>query len=329
MSVPSAPLASGYSMPLVGFGIWKVPQDTTASTVYSAIKSGYRLFDGAYDYQNEAQLGEGVRKAIADGLVKREDIFITTKLWNNFHSREHALEFAKKQNETIGLGYIDLYLIHFPVAQEYIDPAVLQYPAWWSDNEQKTVTPRAKVPIHETWTALESLVKTDANPNGFIRSIGISNFSTQLIYDLLAYAKIPPSVLQIEHHPYLTQPGLVAMAKENNIAITAYSTFGPSSFLELKNARAVDTPLLFDNEIVKSIAAKHGKTAGQVLLRWCTQRGIAVIPKSNNEERLKQNLEVCGFDLTKEDIEAISGLDKGLRFNDPGFYLDVPLRIFS
>ena len=138
-------LASGKEMPLVGFGLWKVPKDTAADTVYNvssyipfmkkiktntpqAIKAGYRLFDGAYDYQNEKEAGEGIQRAIADGLVTRAEVFITTKLWNNYHRREHAIDMAKKQNDAWGLGYIDLFLMHFPCALKYIDPAVRQYP---------------------------------------------------------------------------------------------------------------------------------------------------------------------------------------------------------
>jgi D-xylose reductase len=128
MSKDTVKLASGKLMPLVGFGLWKVPKDTAADTVYNAIKSGYRLFDGAYDYQNEKEAGEGIKRAISEGIVKREDIFITTKLWNNYHSKEHALPMIKKQNEAWGLGYIDLLLIHFPCALEYVHPETKKYP---------------------------------------------------------------------------------------------------------------------------------------------------------------------------------------------------------
>ena len=196
------------------------------------------------------------------------------------------------------------------------------------DAEHKTIE-TAKVPIRETWEALEEAV--DA---GFARSIGISNAQAQTIYDIQTYAHHPISSLQVEHHPYLVQPELVELAQENNFVITAYSSFGPQSFLELPpafRARAKDVPLLFDVDVVKNAAARVGKTPAQVLLRWATQRNIAVIPKSNNVDRLKQNLEVgaASFDLTKEEIDGISRLDKGLRFNDPGFYLHKPLRIFA
>lgn len=152
---------------------------------------------------------------------------------------------------------------------------------------------------------------------GLARSIGISNFNGQLILDLLRYAKIVPATLQIEHHPYLTQEGLVKLARDHGIAVTAYSSFGPQSFLELDMQRAKDTPLLFDNPTIKSIAEKKGKTPAQVLLRWATQRGIAVIPKSNNQGRLAQNLDVTAWELEQGELDEISGLDKGLRFNDP------------
>ncbi|KAF2163570.1 hypothetical protein M409DRAFT_26180 [Zasmidium cellare ATCC 36951] len=319
-------LASGHSMPLVGFGLWKVPAESAADTVYNAIKVGYRLFDGAHDYANEKEAGQGINRAIDEGLVKREDIFVTTKLWNNFHRKEHALQMAKAQNDAWGLGYIDLYLIHFPVALKYVDPKDIRYPGWWLDKDHKEIE-LDKVPTQESWQALEEVV--DA---GIAKSIGISNAQAQLLYDISTYARHPISSLQIEHHPYLVQPELIELAKDLSIIVTAYSSFGPQSFLELPPAfreRAKDTPLLWDVEPVKKATERTGKTPAQVLLRWATQRDIAVIPKSNNVNRLQQNLEVSDFDLTKEEIEAIAKLDKGLRFNDPGFYLHKPLRIFA
>ncbi|KAI5921566.1 NAD(P)H-dependent D-xylose reductase [Camillea tinctor] len=310
-------------MPLVGFGIWKVPRETCADQVYNAIKLGYRHIDGAWDYTNSAEAGKGVQRAIAEGIVKREELFIVSKLWNNYHKREHAFEMAKLENEAWGVGYLDLFLIHFPIAQEFIPFDKLRWPCFWSDKEQTKVTPLAKVPIAETWKALEDMVQTKENPDGFVKSIGVSNFHPQLLYDLLSYARIQPSVLQIEHHPYLTQPVLIKMAQENNIAVTGYSTFGPQSFIEMNHAGALKAKPLFEVDAVTSIAAKHGKSPGQVLLRWCTQRNIIVIPKSNSVERLKQNLESSTFDLTKEEIEQISALNLGLRFNIP------PINIFA
>lgn len=154
----------------------------------------------------------------------------------------------------------------------------------------------------------------------------MANFNAALLYDVLRYARIPPAVNQIEHHPYLVQPGLIQMCQENGITVTAYSSFGPQSFLELKNKRALNVGPLFQNEAVAGIAQKHGKTPAQVLLRWATQRGIIVIPKSNSQERLAQNLDSTDFDLAADEIESISSLDKGLRFNDPA---DFGIRIFA
>jgi len=186
---------------------------------------------------------------------------------------------------------------------------------------------RADVSTQETWQALEEIVDS-----GIAKSIGISNAQAQTIYDITTYAKHPISSLQIEHHPYLVQPDLIELAKEQKIVVTAYSSFGPQSFLELPEAfrkRTNNLSSLFDAEPVKKAAERLNKTPAQVLLRWATQRNIAVIPKSNNVNRLKQNLEVTDFELKKEETEAISALDKGLRFNDPGFYLHKPLRIFA
>lgn len=194
------------------------------------------------------------------------------------------------------------------------------------DKEQSTIE-LVPVPLQETWQALEEMV--DA---GIVKSIGISNAQAQTLYDIQRYAKHPISALQIEHHPYLVQPELIRMAQTENIAITAYSSFGPQSFLEMLPSfreRAKDISLLFDVEPVKSAADRTGKTPAQVLLRWATQRNVAVMPKSNNHGRLQQNLECTEFDLTDEELEAISRLDRGLRFNDPGFYLHRPLHIFA
>ncbi|KAK9457916.1 NADP-dependent oxidoreductase domain-containing protein [Dipodascopsis uninucleata] len=310
---------SGQKMPITGFGLWKVPQESCADTVYNAIKAGYRLFDGAQDYGNEKEAGEGVRRAIADGLVKREDLFITSKIWNTFHSPDHVLQMTKKSLDDWGLDYFDLWLIHFPIAQKYVDPKERYPPGLLYDVEKGTME-FEDVPISVTWAEMEKAVA-----KGYAKNIGISNFAGALIIDLLRYAKIPPAVLQIEHHPYLTQPQLVALAKQRGIAITAYSSFGPQSFLEMNHPLAIKTGLLLTSDLITGLASAHGKTPAQVLLRWATQRGIAVIPKSNHPSRLSENLSHTDFDLTESDIEKISSLDVGMRFNDPA---DWPGKIY-
>ncbi|EED16817.1 D-xylose reductase (Xyl1), putative [Talaromyces stipitatus ATCC 10500] len=318
MSSPTVKLNSGYDMPLVGFGLWKVNNDTCADQVYAAIKAGYRLFDGACDYGNEKEVGQGIARAIKDGLVKREELFIVSKLWNTFHDGDKVEPIARKQLDDLGLDYFDLYLIHFPVALKWVDPAE-RYPPGWTAPDGKVEF--SKATIQETWQAMESLVDKKLS-----RSIGISNFSVQLIMDLLRHARIRPATLQIEHHPYLQQKELIKYVQSEGIVITAYSSFGPLSFIELDMSSAHNTPKLFDHDVIKSTSQKHGKTPAQILLRWATQRNIAVIPKSNDPTRLSQNLDVTGWSLEQSDIDAINGLDLGLRFNDPlnyGIYIPI------
>ncbi|PYH44821.1 aldo/keto reductase [Aspergillus saccharolyticus JOP 1030-1] len=318
MTTPTVKLNSGYDMPLVGFGLWKVNNDTCADQVYEAIKQGYRLFDGACDYGNETEAGQGVARAISEGIVKREELFIVSKLWNSFHDPERVEPIARKQLADWGVDYFDLYIVHFPIALKYVDPSVRYPPSWTSENGKLEFS---NTPIQATWQAMEALV--DA---GLARSIGISNFSAQLVMDLLRYARVRPATLQIEHHPYLTQERLVEYAQKEGLVVTAYSSFGPLSFLELEVKNAVNSPPLFEHDLIKGIAEKHGRTPAQVLLRWATQRGIAVIPKSNNPTRLQQNLDVTGWNLEEGDIQKISELDRGLRFNDPlGYGLYVPI----
>jgi len=321
VNVPTIKLQpTGQEMPLVGLGLWKITNETCADTVYNAIKTGYRLFDGAFDYGNEKEAGQGMKRAIDEGLVKRKDLFIVSKLWNTFHEKERVKPIAKTQLEWWGLEYFDLFLIHFPVALEYVDPAV-SYPSGWKtpDGSIKPI----RVPIQETWQAMEELVD-----EGLVKNIGISNFQGSLILDLLRYCRIRPATLQIEHHPYLVQPDLIHLAKSEGIAITGYSSFGPASFLELDWEKAFDTPTLFEHPTITTIAQKHSKTPAQVLLRWSTQRGLGVIPKSNRPDRLLENLDVTSFYLEESEIQAISSLDKNLRFNNPIDYLGT-LPIFA
>ena len=240
--------------------------------------------------------------------MKREELFLVSKLWNSFHERERVEPICRKQLTDWGLDYFDLYIMHFPVALKYVDPAERYPPGWFVDGKDTLKPSRAS--LQETWRAMEALVE-----RGLCRGIGISNFNGALVLDLLRYATIVPATLQIEHHPYLTQERLVRLAQESGLAVTAYSSFGPQSFVELDMVQ--DAPLLMDSPVVRKAGERHGKTPAQVLLRWATQRGIAVIPKSNNPERLAQNLDVTSFDLDKREIGEISGLNRNLRFNDP------------
>jgi len=309
---------TGQKMPLVGFGLWKVTKSTCADTVYNAIKTGYRLLDGAGDYGNEKEAGEGVRRAIADGLVKREDLFITSKLWNTFHAHDHAKQLAKHQLDLWGIDYFDLFLVHFPVSLKYVDPSHRYPPEWWGDDGKVYLQ---NTPLSETWKAMEELV--DEN---LVKNIGLSNCQGSLIIDVLRYAKYEPQVLQVELHPYLTQEALVSLCKTLGIVVTAYSSFGPQSYLELGMAK--DSRSLLQHDLVTSIAATHKKTTAQVLLRWATQRGIAVIPKSNHFDRLVANLQCNVFDLSDAEIASISALNINYRLNNPAD-IDPRLAIFA
>ena len=262
------------------------------------------------DYGNEKECGEGVARAIKEGLVKREELFITSKLWPVFEDGDKVEPACRRSLADWGLDYFDLYLIHFPGALKYVDPAVRYPPGWHHGGETGIV--RSATPMHVTWAAMESLV--DA---GLARSIGVSNFQAQLLYDVLRYARVPLAALQVEHHPYLVQADLLALARAEGVAVTAYSSFGPASFLEFgfPNAKAM-VPLMQD-PLVAGIAAKHGRKPSQVLLRWATQRGLAVIPKTSRLEVMAENLDVTGFDLDQADIDAISAKDAGIRFNKP------------
>lgn len=323
MVVPNIKLNSGYDMPQVGFGLWKVDNPICADTVYNAIKAGYRLFDGACDYGNEVEAGQGVARAIKEGIVKREELFLVSKLWNTFHDGDRVEPIVRKQLADWGIDYFDLYLIHFPVALEYVDPSVRYPPGWHYDGQSEIRTSKAS--IQETWIAMESLVE-----KGLARSIGVSNFQGQLIYDLLRYARIPPATLQIEHHPYLVQSELLRVAKTEGIAVTAYSSFGPASFAEFNMAHASSVVPLLEEETVLAAAQKYGKQPSQVLLRWATQRGLAVIPKSVREKYQLSNLDVTDWDMDQADIDKISALDKGMRFNQPSNYFPTEkLWIFS
>ncbi|KAI0031407.1 Aldo/keto reductase [Vararia minispora EC-137] len=301
----------------------KIDNATCADTVYNAIKLGYRLLDGAADYGNEKEAGQGVRRAIDEGLIKREDI-CTFHIWNTNHAYEHVKSACKKQLADWGLEYFDLLHVHFPIALEYVDPAHRYPPAWWGD-DGKTVTLPEKTSLRETWKAMEELVDEGLTENIGIRLVVLRNCAGALLNDLLQYTRIAPQVLQIELHPYLSQDNYIALAKELGIVVTAYSSFGPQGYYELgvKGVRS-----FFEHDTVLSVAKANNKTPAQVLLRWATQRDIVVIPKSTRPEILSENLNSTNFDLSEEDMKALGSLNVNLRLNDPR-EIDPRLAIFA
>lgn len=308
-------LAGGNKMPTHGLGVWKIPDDQCADAVYNAIKAGYRLIDGAGVYNNEKGQGVGIKRAIDEGICKREDLFITSKLWNQFHRKEHVEIACKKSLELCGVDYFDLYLIHFPVALKYIDPAERWCPFMIHDyNAKPQQMIEEKVPYQETWEGMEDLVK-----KGLVKNIGVSNIGIQLLREVISYAKVPCAVNQIEIHPYLTNEAIVNFCQLNNVAVTAYSSFGAGSYIPMGMGEQYESCL--EEQVMKDIAAAHtGKNVYHVSLRWAIQRGLAVIPKTTNQQRLVENAAVWDFKLTDEEMKKISALNKWRRFNNPSNY---------
>jgi D-xylose reductase len=305
------------SPPPVGFGLWKVENAICAQMVRSAIEVGYRHLDSASDYGNEAQSGEGIQSALRSGLVKRDELWITSKLWNTNHHAAHVRPAVERSMKDLRVDYLDLYLIHFPICLKYVDPAV-RYPAGWF-HDPAAADPKMEidlVPIQETWRAMEELVK-----KGLVKNIGVSNFNISLIRDLLSYASVRPSVLQVESHPYLVQPKLLKFCQQEKIAFTAFSPLGAPSYVPLGMAKDSDSVL--EQPVVKKIASRLGKTPAQVVLAWGVCRGTSVIPKSSRVERLKENLSSQSIQLLEADIQAISALDRNQRFNDPGVFCEA------
>ena len=219
----------------------------------------------------------------------------------------------------LGLESLDLYLIHFPIALKFV-PFEERYPPAWNFTDKPGMV-EDNVPFEETWRAMEELVR-----EGLVRNIGVSNVGTAVLRDLLNYATIKPTVLQVEMHPYLVQDKLLRFCRLKGIAVTAYSNLGAGSYVPLGMA-AVEESCLRES-IVQEIASKHGRTPAQVVLRWGVQRGTAIIPKTTSRERLAENLAAIDFTLTETEMTGISALDKHRRFNDPGVFCELVFATF-
>jgi len=256
----------------LGLGLWRVPDSAAASLVRSAVDAGYRLFDTAWVYFNEKGTGEGLRTA----AVPREQLYVSTKLWNKHQGFDSALRAFDTSLELLGLDYVDLYLMHWPA------PALDQYV--------------------ETWRAFIRL-----RGEGRVRSIGVCNFQESHLQRLLAETGVAPVLNQVELHPMLQQRTLREFHRRAGIVTQSWSPLAQGK--------------LFGNDTLARIAARHQKTTAQVMLRWHLQNGLAVIPKSVDPARIRENLGVFDFELDPADMRVIEGLDQGFRIGpDPDSY---------
>jgi D-xylose reductase len=315
-------LRTGDQMPALGLGTWKIPRDVCAETVHAAIAMGYRHLDCACDYGNEVEVGLGIARAIDEGLVTREDLWITSKLWNTYHAPEHVEPAIRRTLTDLGVDYLDLYLIHFPISLRFVPFEVRYPPEWLFDPDADPARMEFEdVPIASTWTAMEALV-----PAGLTRNIGVCNMTTGFLMDLLAGARIPPAVLQVEMHPYLTQERLARFAALRDIAVTAFSPLGAGSYVSLGMAETSQSAL--EHPVVREIAERVSATPAQVVLAWAMQRGTNPIAKSSSAARLRENLGAGDVHLSEADIAAVSGLNQNLRFNDPGHFCEAAFNTF-
>ncbi|KAI8879618.1 Aldo/keto reductase [Backusella circina FSU 941] len=283
--IPSVKLNSGYDFPLIGYGTCSGEGDFEQAyeSARYALECGYRHFDTAHVYATEEALGN----AIKDSNVDRKDIFITTKLWNEFHEPQHvrpALDISRKYLQT---DYIDLYLMHWPLSFAFNG---------YEFSKMNTKVPMhikpTHVPIIDTWSTMEKLAKA-----GVVRSIGVSNFTIPMLEELLSQCEIPPAVNQIEIHPNFPQEELLAFCGSKDIIVTAFWPLGNSGLMK-QTLKVLDEPL------VHEIAIKYNKTPVQVLLNWGVNRGYAVIPKSVTPSRIKDNL--VYFKMDQKDVDAIT-----------------------
>ncbi len=293
---------NGDYVPEIGLGTWLSKPNEVYNAVLAAIKVGYRHFDCAYIYQNETEIGRALRFAIENGLVKREDIFVTSKLWNSDHAPKQVEKAIRKSIFDLQLDYLDLYLIHWPVA--------FKTGHLYAHSADDLVSPD-EFSIEKTWQAMEIIQE-----KGLAKHIGVSNFNMPKLNRLLTNSRIAPEMLQIELHPYFQQTELIEFCRKNRILVTAYSPLGSHHLIQGKAG-------LTREAIVKSIAEKHHCTPAQVLLAWGIQRGSIVIPKSVNEKRIRENFNALNVRLDASDFVKLGDLEQNLRISK-GLFCVLP-----
>ena len=279
-------------MPIIGLGTFLSAPGEVYQAVRWAIKIGYRHIDCAAVYGNEQEIGQAIHDAITEGDIKREELFVTSKLWNDSHAMQDVRPACKKSLQDLQLDYLDLYLMHWPVAQRKGTTMPKADEDW---------IPLSQIPLWETWSEMEKLYN-----EGLVKAIGVSNFNESNINLLLEKTQIVPAVNQVECHPLLNQNDLISFCRKNNIAVTAYSPLGAE--------RSGAT--LLENKVIVDMAERIKVTPAQILLAWQIQRDIIVIPKSVRENRIHENYAAQVIELDAADIKIIDELNQNHRFFD-------------
>ena len=282
-------LSDGNRMPVIGLGTYRAVGNESYESVVEALHAGYRHIDTAYLYENEDEIGRALKQVFSEGKIKRQDVFVVSKLWHTFHSRPLVMKGIEESLKKLGLEYLDLYLIHFPFGLK-------EGTNQMTPKDSNGTVLFSNVDYLETWKGME-----DVHKKGLSKSIGLSNFNSKQIDRILANAEVKPTVNQVECHPYLNQKPLLEFCRERNITLTAYSPLG--------------TGRLLNETKVIEIAQRHNVSAAQVLIKYEAQRGIAVIPKATKSKYIYENIDIFGFDLTAEDMIKIDSLNQNLRYN--------------
>jgi alcohol dehydrogenase (NADP+) len=297
-------LNDGNTVPQLGLGTWQSKAGEVEKAVLHALKVGYRHIDCAWIYGNESEVGSALKLAFDQGVVKRDEVFITSKLWNNAHGEPGFSKAIDQTLGALGLEYVDLYLIHWPVA--FVNKVTMaKTPEQYLSAEQ--------CPLSDTWALMEAAQKA-----GKARSIGVSNCAAHHIEEILAKGSIKPVMNQVECHPYFAQASLLESCNSHGIHLTAYSPLGSSDAGGKRAAKGI--PSIMGDETVADIASHHNATQAQILIAWAIQRGSVVIPKSVTPSRIEENRAAEDITLNADDMQAIDALERDLRYIDGTFF---------